>query len=156
MTHFSRFNNFIRFKIWTCGYINNDSYNMRHTVCRIHLCLALKLTLESFIIKGSRIFLVTVMMVASLCWWLYDGDWFEMLVAESLGWQLFSLCWWFSQCIKLVPRSQTCHQHIWSPTYVTNIDVTEAQCTLVPFCKSMSPWNIRRKLRIGLATSYVA
>ena len=75
---------------------------------------------------------VTVMLVISLCWWLYDGDWFEMLVAESLCWRLFSLCWWFSQCIKSVtnilnrsPTSQTCHQHIWSPTSVTNIDVTK-------------------------------
>ena len=42
------------------------------------------------------------MLVTSLCWWLYDGDWFQMLVAESLCWQLFSLCWWFSQCIKSV------------------------------------------------------
>ena len=67
---------------------------------------------------------VTVMLVTSLCWWLYDGDRFEMLVTESL-------CWWFSQCFKSVtnildrsPISQTCHQHIWSPTSVTNIDVT--------------------------------
>ena len=59
---------------------------------------------------------VTVMLVTSLCWWLYDGDRFEMLVAE---------------CIKSVtnilnrsPTSQTCHQLIWSPTSVTNIDVT--------------------------------
>ena len=43
----------------------------------------------------------------------------------------FSLCWWFSQCIKSVtnilngsPTTQTCHQHIWSPTSVTNIDAT--------------------------------
>ena len=55
-----------------------------------------------------------------------------MLVAESLCWRLFSLCWRFSQCIKSVtnilnrsPTSQTYHQHIWSPTSVTNIDVTE-------------------------------
>ena len=41
----------------------------------------------------------------------------------------FSLCWWFSQCIKSVtnilngsPTSQSCHQPIWSPTSVTNID----------------------------------
>ena len=54
-----------------------------------------------------------------------------MLVTEPLCWRLFSLCWWFSQCIKSVtnilnwsPKSQTCHQHIWSPTSVTNIDVT--------------------------------
>ena len=63
------------------------------------------------------------MLVTSLCWWLYDSDWFEMLVAESLCWRLFSWCWWFSQCIKSVtnilnqsPTSQTCHQHIWSPS----------------------------------------
>ena len=74
---------------------------------------------------------VTVMLVTSLCWWLYDGDWFQMLVAESLCWRLFSLCWRFSQCIKSVtnilnrsPISQTCHQHILPQTSVTNIDVT--------------------------------
>ena len=81
--------------------------------------------------------MVKVMLVTSLCWWLYDGDWFEMLVAESLCWRLFSLCWWFSQCIKSVinifnrsPTSQTCHQHIWSPTSVTNIDVTKISILL--------------------------
>ena len=58
------------------------------------------------------------------CWWLYDGYWFQMLVAESL-------CWWFSQCIKSVTNilnrsttSQTCHQHIWASKFVTKIDVT--------------------------------
>ena len=53
------------------------------------------------------------------CWWQnhYVGD--------------FSLCWWFPQCIELItsilirsPTSQTCRQHIWSPTSYTNIDVT--------------------------------
>ena len=55
-----------------------------------------------------------------------------MLVTESLFRWLFSLCWWFFQCIKSVtnilnrsPISQTCHQYIWSPTSVTNIDVTK-------------------------------
>ena len=73
-----------------------------------------------------------MILVTSLCWCLYDGDLFQMLVAESLCWRLFSLCWWFSQCIKSVinifnqsPASQTCHQYIWSPTSVTNIDVTK-------------------------------
>ena len=51
------------------------------------------------------------------CWWLYDGDWFEMLVAESLCWRLFSLCWWFSQCIKSVTNISNL-----SPTHlVSNI-----------------------------------
>ena len=65
------------------------------------------------------------------CWWLYDCDWFQTLVAESLCWRLFSLFWWFSQCIKSVTNilnrsltSQSCHQHIWFPTSVTKIDVT--------------------------------
>ena len=45
---------------------------------------------------------MTVILVTSLCWWLYDGDWFQMLVTESLCWRLFSLCSWFLQCIKSV------------------------------------------------------
>ena len=65
------------------------------------------------------------------------GDRFEMLVAESL-------CWRFSQYIKSVtnilnpsPTSQTLgtntrHQHIWSPTSVTNIDVTN----ILPDCQA--------------------
>ena len=48
---------------------------------------------------------MTVMLVTSFCWWLYDGDWFEMLVAEPLCWRLFSWCWWFSQCIKSVTNT---------------------------------------------------
>ena len=78
-----------------------------------------------------RVQTVTVMLMTSLPWWLYDGDRFQMLVAESLCCRLFSLCWWFSQCIKPVTEmlnrsltSQTCHHHIWSPASVTNIDVT--------------------------------
>ena len=69
----------------------------------------------------------TVMFVTSLRWWFCDGDRFVMLVAESLCWRLFSLCWWFSQYMKLVTnilkRSPT-SQHIWSPRSVTNIHVT--------------------------------
>ena len=88
-------------------------------------------------LSGGHAKVVTVMLVTSLCWWLYDGDWFEMLVTESFCWRLFSLCWWFSQCIKSVinilnrsPTPQICHQHIWSPTSVTNIDVTRKICVL--------------------------
>ena len=67
---------------------------------------------------------VTVMLVTSLCWWLYDGDWFEMLVAESLCWRLFSLCWWYFQCIKSVTNISNMSPTHWSPTSVTNINVT--------------------------------
>ena len=73
----------------------------------------------------------TVTLMTTLSWWPCDDDIFKMLVAESLCWRLFSLGWWFSQCIKSItnilnrsPTSQTCHQRIWSPTSVTNIDVT--------------------------------
>ena len=41
------------------------------------------------------------------------GDWYLMLVPSSR-------CWWRA----LSPTSKSCHQHIWSPTSVTNIDVT--------------------------------
>ena len=53
------------------------------------------------------------------------------MVTDLRCWRLISLYWWFSQCMKLFtfilkwsPTSQTCHQHIWFPTSVTNIDVT--------------------------------
>ena len=38
--------------------------------------------------KGDSVGEVTVL-VTSLCWWLYDGDWLEMLLAESLCWRFF-------------------------------------------------------------------
>ena len=41
------------------------------------------------------------------------GDWYLMLVPNSR-------CWWRD----LSPTSKSCHQHICSPTSVTNIDVT--------------------------------
>ena len=85
---------------------------------------------------SETVLLVTVMLVTSLCWWLYDGDWILMLQddgEESLCWRLFPLCWWFPQCIKSVTNilnrsstSQTCQQHIWSPTPFTNIDVARS------------------------------
>ena len=41
------------------------------------------------------------------------GDWYLMLVPNTQ-------CWWRD----LPPTSKFCHQHIWSSTSVTNIDVT--------------------------------
>ena len=99
--------------------------------------------------------------MTSLCWWLYDGDWFQMLVAESLCWRFFSSCWWFSQCVKSVTNilnrsltSQTCHQHIWSPTSVTIIDLTDLSrpnprndqnfCTRLTYSKS----SLSNRLRL--------
>ena len=51
------------------------------------------------------------------CWWhRYDGDRFEMLVAE-LCWRLLTLCWWCYQCTKLVTNISNL-----SPTHlVSNI-----------------------------------
>ena len=63
--------------------------------------------------------------VTSWLWCLYDGDWFLILVTESLCWRLFSLCWLFSICIKPVinilnrsPTSHTCHHtfHLQHPS----------------------------------------
>jgi len=76
------------------------------------------------------------------CWWhLYVGDfmivsdlrcWWQNHYVGPTIWRLFSIFWWFPQCIKSVtnilnpsPTTQTCHQNICSPTCaVTNIDVT--------------------------------
>jgi len=68
---------------------------------------------------------VTVMLV-TLWWWLISdvGGRIIMLATFFVMLVIF-------QCIKSVtnilnrsPRSQTCHQQIWSPTSVTNIHVT--------------------------------
>ena len=47
------------------------------------------------------------------CWWQnhYAGDFFRYIDN-------------FLNVLNRLPTSQTCHQHIWSPTSVTNIDVT--------------------------------
>ena len=71
---------------------------------------------------------VTVMLVTSLCWCLYDGDWFKMLVAESLCWRLFSLCWRFSQCIKSVTNISNL-----SPTHLVSNIRHQHRCNLM-FC----------------------
>ena len=63
---------------------------------------------------GDIVMLVTL-------WWLYD--WFEMLVAESLCWRLFSLCWWFSQCIKSVTNISNL-----SPTHLVFIIRHQHRC----------------------------
>ena len=59
------------------------------------------------------------MLVTSLCWRLSDGDWFQMLMA------LFSFCDFFN-VLNRSPTFQTCHQYIWSPTSVTNIDIAKS------------------------------
>ena len=67
-----------------------------------------------------------IVMLVALWWWLISDVGGGIIMLAT-----FSLCWWFSQCIKSVTNilnrsstSQTCHQRIWSPTSVTNIDVT--------------------------------
>ena len=63
------------------------------------------------------VLMVTVMLVTSLYKWLYHGDWFQMLVVETLCWRLFSLWLWFLQYIKSVTNISNL-----SPTHlVSNI-----------------------------------
>ena len=68
--------------------------------------------------------LVTVILVTSLRWWLYDGDRFRMLVAETLCWRPFCYVGDVLNVLNRLPTSQACHQHIRSPPSVTYIDVT--------------------------------
>ena len=101
-----------------------------------------------------------MMLVTSLCSWLYDGDWFQMLVTESLCWRLFSLCWGFSQCIKSVINisnlspthlvSNIRHQHrgnpksSYDPPFVRKTDLGELRQWLRLKKRSIhmvwSPW----------------
>ena len=66
------------------------------------------------------------------CWWhCHVGD-FNMVTDLRCWWQNHyvgdSLCGDFLNVLNRSPTSQTCHQHIWSPTSVTNIDVTHSRC----------------------------
>ena len=51
---------------------------------------------------------VTVMLMTSLCWWLYDGDWFQILVAEC--WRFFRYVGDFLNVLNRSPNlSHICH-----------------------------------------------
>ena len=116
----------------TCSYLLQQTGNRVQVVfkcskpdCSKHLFLAL-----FFNEKYNRLTVVwtkwvTVLLVTSLCWWLYDGDWFQMLMAESL-------CDHYDDQNRS-PTYQTCHQHIGYPKSVTNIDVTTKWALLVKF-----------------------
>ena len=90
-------------------------------------------------------------MLVTLCWWpilgiisvFYVGDRFLMLVPSS--W-----CWWRD----LSPTSKTCHQLIWSPTSVTNIDVTHFSLVwLDKNQRNYSQWNkIWNDIQHGVST----
>ena len=64
-----------------------------------------------------------IVILVTLWWWLISDVGGRIIMLAT-----FPLCWWFSRSITSIlnrsPNSQTCHQHIWSPTYLTNIDVT--------------------------------
>ena len=78
---------------------------------------------------------LTILSPTSMVLSAFVGD-FMMVTDLRCWWQnhyrgLFSLCWWFSQWFKSVTNilnrssaSQTCRQHVWSPTSITKIDVT--------------------------------
>ena len=78
------------------------------------------------------------MMVTDLrCWWQnnYVGDFFRY-VGDFLN-----VC-------NRSPTSQICHQHIWSPTSVTNIDVTIFSATHSKSCT----WQMDHAGRVAHAS----
>ena len=80
-----------------------------------------------FCIIAASFWPVTVMLVTSWCWWLTVNDNFRMLATELRSWYPTLMlrdrgCWW-PKWPKPSPTSKNCHQHISSPTSVTNIDV---------------------------------
>ena len=96
---------------------------------------------------------VTVMLATSLCWWLYDGDCFEMLVAESLCWRLSQ--WIGHQHLKLITNTFGL-QHRCNPQMFNRIDRCFRRLKLLkmtcifslkhPFVDTSSPlWDLRRQ-----------
>ena len=62
-----------------------------------------------------------------------------MLTAESLCWRLFSLCWWFSQCIK-------------SGTNISNLSPTHLVSNIrhQHRCNRFLKWNLHANQRVVL------
>jgi len=58
-----------------------------------------------------------VKLLTSLSWWLYDGNWFTILVVESLCWRLFVMLVIFSMY-------WIGHQHPESVTIISNLSPT--------------------------------
>ena len=57
------------------------------------------------------------------CWWhRYVGDF--MMVTGLRCWLQNHYVGDFPNVLNRSPTTKTCHQHLWSPTSVTNIDVT--------------------------------
>ena len=69
-------------------------------------------TLSGTISKNTK--KAPVLLMTAVCWWLYDGDSFEMFVSEPKDKRL--------NVVNSSPTSLSRHQHISSPTSVTNID----------------------------------
>ena len=81
------------------------------------------------------------MLVTSLCWLLYDGDGFEMLAN-------FHYVGDFLNVLNRSPTSQTCHQHVWSPTSVTNIDLTATDINMKSrIVKMVTDYDTSHELR---------
>ena len=79
------------------------------------------------------------MLVISLCWWPYDGDWFQMLVAKSLCWRHFPLCWWFFNGLNRSPTSWIGHQHLKLAT--NTFDLQHPSPTSMYPIKILECWN---------------
>ena len=114
--------------------------------------------------------LASVMLATILCWWLYDGDRFKILVTDSR-------CWWqiqyvgnylhyvgyFSMYQTIIildgsPTSQNCHQHISSPTSLANVHIFVTKIRHEMSCKICHFWSVfedalvrmKSKKRFGL------
>ena len=58
---------------------------------------------------------------------------------------IFSLCWWFFNVLNRSPTSWTFHEHILSPTSVTNIYVTEFLWAVkIKGCLQLKFWAFER------------
>jgi len=69
-------------------------------------------------------------MLVTLWWWLISDVGGRIIVlGHTLFGDFFRYVGDFINVLNRSPTSQTCHQHIWSPTSVTNIDVTVKYCS---------------------------
>ena len=79
-------------KIYSLEYLIG---RLKYMVVNNELCIFR--SVREFPYKDCSFKWARVMLMSTLCKWLYDDDCFKMLVAESWCWHLFSLCRWVFQ-----------------------------------------------------------
>ena len=116
--------------------VRDSDFRSQIRMVRISVLIFLK----RYVVRIHRYVGDFMMVTDSRCWWQNHsvGDFFRYVCD-------------FRYTLNQSPTSKTCHQHIWSPTSVTNIDVTP------DFGQSLIVWTVYNSWnwKVDFATSMI-